>query len=127
MGTVFKVTLAGTLTTLHTFNGIDGYDSCTVSDHERILYGTTDQGGENSGGTIFSLSTGLGPFVKTLPASGKVGATVKILGTNLTDATSISSQRHCRGIHGCLGFADHDHRPHRCDHRYISDYDPGTC
>jgi uncharacterized protein (TIGR03437 family) len=33
---------------------------------------------------------GLGPFVKTLPTSGKVGATVKILGTNLTGATSVT-------------------------------------
>jgi uncharacterized protein (TIGR03437 family) len=33
---------------------------------------------------------GLGPFVKTLPTSGKVGASVKILGTNLTGATSVT-------------------------------------
>jgi hypothetical protein len=33
---------------------------------------------------------GLRPFVETLPASGKVGAAVKILGTNLTGATGVS-------------------------------------
>jgi uncharacterized protein (TIGR03437 family) len=33
---------------------------------------------------------GLGPFVKTLPTSGKVGSTVKILGTKLTGATSVT-------------------------------------
>jgi len=32
---------------------------------------------------------GLGAFVKTLPASGKVGSGVKILGTNLIGATSV--------------------------------------
>jgi uncharacterized protein (TIGR03437 family) len=32
----------------------------------------------------------LGPFVETLPTFGKVGAAVKILGTNLTGATSVS-------------------------------------
>jgi hypothetical protein len=36
------------------------------------------------------LSVGLGPFVETLPTSGKVGATVYILGTNLTGASSVS-------------------------------------
>jgi len=33
------------------------------------------------------LSVGLGPFVKTLPGSGKVGVAVKILGTKLTRAS----------------------------------------
>jgi hypothetical protein len=33
---------------------------------------------------VFNLSVGLGPFVKTVPATGKVGATVTILLTNLT-------------------------------------------
>lgn len=33
---------------------------------------------------------GLGPFVKSLPGSGKAGAAVKILGTNLIGATSVS-------------------------------------
>ena len=41
-------------------------------------------------GTVFSLSVGLGPFVETQPTSGKVGAAVKILGTNLTGATSVT-------------------------------------
>jgi hypothetical protein len=33
---------------------------------------------------------GLGPFVKTLPTSGSVGAALDILGTNLTGAMSVS-------------------------------------
>jgi len=41
-------------------------------------------------GTVFSLSVGLGPFVKTLPTSGKVAAGVMILGTDLTGATSVT-------------------------------------
>ncbi|HUE03068.1 MAG TPA: IPT/TIG domain-containing protein, partial [Bryobacteraceae bacterium] len=35
-------------------------------------------------------SVGLGPFVETQTTSGKVGAAIKILGTDLTGATSVS-------------------------------------
>ena len=45
---------------------------------------------DNGCGTVFSLSVGLGPFVETQPTSGKVGAAVKILGTDLTDATKVT-------------------------------------
>jgi len=33
---------------------------------------------------------GLGPFVETLPTSGKVGAAVKLLGNNLRGTTSVT-------------------------------------
>jgi uncharacterized protein (TIGR03437 family) len=33
---------------------------------------------------------GLGPFVETQPTSGKVGTAVKILGTDLTGASSVT-------------------------------------
>ena len=39
---------------------------------------------------MFSLSVGLGPFIETLPTSGKVAAKVKILGTDLTGATAVT-------------------------------------
>ena len=45
--------------------------------------------GTSNKGTVFRLSTGLAPFVKTLPISGKAGIVVKILGTKLTGATSV--------------------------------------
>jgi hypothetical protein len=41
-------------------------------------------------GTIFRLSAGLKPFIETVPAGGKVGATILILGNDLTGATSVS-------------------------------------
>jgi hypothetical protein len=41
-------------------------------------------------GTVFSLSVGLGPFVKTQPHAGNVGAAINILGNDLTGATSVS-------------------------------------
>jgi uncharacterized repeat protein (TIGR03803 family) len=54
------------------------------------LYGTTSFAGKDLDGTVFSLSVGLGPFLETQPTSGKVGAGVNILGTNLTGATSVT-------------------------------------
>src|ERR1022692_1853568 len=95
-GTVFKITPGGTLTTLYSFCSESG---CTdgqypyaglVQDTNGDFYGTTTQKGGAASGTVFSLSVGLGPFVKPRPPFGKVGAAIKILGTNLTGATSVS-------------------------------------
>jgi uncharacterized repeat protein (TIGR03803 family) len=91
LGTLFKVTPSGTLTTLYSFDGAHGsLPSALLQDTNGKFYGTTNSGGANGDGTVFSLSVGLGPFVETQPASGKVGAAVKILGTALTGATSVT-------------------------------------
>jgi uncharacterized repeat protein (TIGR03803 family) len=96
-GTIFKITPGGTLTTLYTFcSQTDCTDGALpyaglVQDTDGDSYGTTWVGGSNitDDGTVFRLSVGLGPFVKPRPPYGKVGAAVKILGTNLTGATSV--------------------------------------
>jgi uncharacterized repeat protein (TIGR03803 family) len=95
-GTVFRITPGGTLTTLYSFcsqtNCADGagpFDGL-VQDTNGDFYGTTYGGGTHDDGTVFRLSVELGPFVKTLPTSAKVGKAVKILGTDLTGATSVS-------------------------------------
>jgi len=91
-GTVFQITAGGTLTTLHSFDVTDGSEPIggLVQATDGKFYGTTFYGGASGAGTVFSLSVGLGPFVETLPTSGKVGTTVIILGNNLTSATSVS-------------------------------------
>jgi uncharacterized repeat protein (TIGR03803 family) len=99
-GTVFRITPGGTLTTLHSFDGTDGAYPYAglVQATDGNFYGTTNESGDlscsGSGGlgcgTVFSLAVGLGPFVKTLPTSGEVGAAVMILGTDLTGATSVT-------------------------------------
>jgi len=95
-GTLFKITPSGVLTTLKSFcsdsnctdgvNPLGGVMQATNGD----FYGMTTGGGAKSEGTVFSLSESLGAFVETQPTSGKVGAAVKILGTDLTGATSVS-------------------------------------
>jgi uncharacterized repeat protein (TIGR03803 family) len=94
-GTVFKIGPNGDLTTLHSFcaqsNCTDGYyPDGLVQATDGNIYGTTTAGGINNGGTVFKISLGLSPFVETLPTSGTVRATVYILGTNLTGASSVS-------------------------------------
>jgi uncharacterized repeat protein (TIGR03803 family) len=101
-GTVFKITPSGVLTTLYSFcsqnNCTDGSspNAGLVQATNGVLYGTTTFGGTTSGGgsngagTVFSLSVGLGPFVETQTTAGKVGGAVRILGTDLTGATSVS-------------------------------------
>jgi uncharacterized repeat protein (TIGR03803 family) len=99
-GTVFEITSNGVLTTLYNFCS---QPSCTDGEYpiagliqatDGIFYGTTLNGGATpctyGCGTVFSLSIGLRPFVKTLPISGKVGREVAILGNNLTSATSVT-------------------------------------
>jgi uncharacterized repeat protein (TIGR03803 family) len=100
-GTIFKITPGGRLTTLYRFcsqagcaDGVNPYVQL-LQDTNGDFYGTTGNGGEycvTGGlcGTVFRLSVGLSPFVKTQTASGKVGAEVKVLGTNLTGATIVS-------------------------------------
>jgi len=93
-GTIFKVAPNSPVTVVYNF----GYSPYTGDPEAALLqatdgnfYGTTLYGGTDQvDGTVFSLSTGLGPFVKTLPTAGAVGATIRILGTDLTGASSVN-------------------------------------
>jgi uncharacterized repeat protein (TIGR03803 family) len=89
-GTIFKITPG--LRTLHSFDSADGTNPSAglVQATDGNFYGTTSAGGAENDGTAFSLSVGLGPFVETLPTSGKVGTPAIILGNNLTGATSVT-------------------------------------
>ena len=61
-----------------------------VQDTNGTFYGTTYSGGTSNLGTVYSLSMGLKPFIKINPPAAKVGATVTVLGTNLTGATKVT-------------------------------------
>jgi uncharacterized repeat protein (TIGR03803 family) len=96
-GTLFKITTTGKFKTLHNFDSKDGsyLYAGLVQGTNGKFYGATYAGGSSTAcpygcGTVFSLSVGLGPFVETQPNSGKVGAAVRILGTDLTGATSVT-------------------------------------
>jgi uncharacterized repeat protein (TIGR03803 family) len=91
-GTIYRITSTGAIATLHDFDGSDGSgsNSALLQATNGKLYGTTTSGGTGGGGTIFSLDLGLDPFVKLLPARGKVGKIVRILGNNLTGTTGVN-------------------------------------
>jgi uncharacterized repeat protein (TIGR03803 family) len=90
-GTVFEMTPSGTVTTLHSFDFFDGSLAYGLTQATNgTFYGTTQGGGSNISGTVFSVSTGLDPFVETIPTVGNVGGAVLILGNNLKGATKVS-------------------------------------
>jgi uncharacterized repeat protein (TIGR03803 family) len=79
-GAIFKLATTGKLTTLYNFCS---QPSCTDGSfpHAALaqaadgrFYGTTSAGGDADGGTIFSLSAGIGTLVKTRPASKHAAA-----------------------------------------------------
>jgi uncharacterized repeat protein (TIGR03803 family) len=88
-GTIFEITPTGAFTVLYSFDGSDYTNpGRLVQGTDGNFYGYT--GNEYFPGTIFSLSTGLGPFVSFIRASGKVGQSAEILGQGFTGATSAS-------------------------------------
>ncbi len=100
-GTAFKITPKGALTTLYSFCSRSGCadgdtpNAGVILDTNGVLYGTANEGGTSTNclggcGTVFGLAVSLGPFVETLPTSGKVGRSVEVLGTNLTGSTGLS-------------------------------------
>ena len=95
-GTVFRITPTGVLTTLYSFcqltNCSDGEipTAGLLQATDGVFYGTTQQGGQNNDGTIFSLNTGLAPFVSFIRNPAKVGQQFGILGYGLTGTTTVS-------------------------------------
>jgi uncharacterized repeat protein (TIGR03803 family) len=57
-GTIFRITYAGTLTALHSFNSTDGDhpDYTLVQATDESFYGTTIAGGANGEGTVFKIT-----------------------------------------------------------------------
>jgi uncharacterized repeat protein (TIGR03803 family) len=96
-GEIFQITPEGAFKVLYSFcseagcaDGRSSYSRLIQATDGNFYGATSDDGGGNNGGTFFKLSMGLAPFVETIPASGKVGTQVEILGSDLTGATSVS-------------------------------------
>ena len=90
-GTAFAMTTTGKLTTLYEFKG--GSDGTgpwgLVQDTGGGFYGTTPVGGSANEGTVYSVATGIKPFVRLVTHYGKVGTTVDLIGQGFTGATGV--------------------------------------
>lgn len=92
---IFSITPDGTFTVLHTFDKATEHSASSglVQSTDGSFFGGTGNEGQCSNGkcgTLFHLSVGLGPFVRTLPNVGTVGRVIGILGNNLTGVTSVT-------------------------------------
>jgi uncharacterized repeat protein (TIGR03803 family) len=98
-GAIFRISPTGALETLYSFcaqtNCTDGATAwgALLQATNGIFYGTTYGGGNSSCqdcGTVFSLNTGLGPFIALDRAVGKVGQVCGILGQGFTGTANVS-------------------------------------
>lgn len=91
VGVIFRITPAGAYSILHNFDGTHG--SCPASapmQHtDGKIYGLA-AGGKSGKGVAYSFDLGLGPFIKTVPTTGKVGKAVGILGGGLRGTSNVS-------------------------------------
>lgn len=73
-GSVFRLTPAGTLTTLFSFSGTDGLGPAAglVEGVDQALYGTTASGGSGNFGVVFKVTTA-GVFTKLVDFTGASG------------------------------------------------------
>ncbi len=94
-GTVFGMTLAGQLTTVHSFVKTDGafpYGGL-VEGSNGILYGATSFGGSEYNGTIFSLPLGLNPTKEKQRSSRKTEVSRGFRGVDPQTATGAEGNR----------------------------------
>ncbi|MGA8429296.1 MAG: choice-of-anchor tandem repeat GloVer-containing protein [Candidatus Sulfotelmatobacter sp.] len=91
-GSIFVVRQDGTLTVLYTFSGVDGAMplAALFQATDGKFYGSAYSGGLLGLGSVFSFSMDLSPFIEILNTSGKTGASVPILGDDLTGTTSVA-------------------------------------
>lgn len=96
-GTIFRVSSAGVLTTLYNFCASDfecddgsNPEAGVIQATNGIFYGSAGSGGSLGVGTLYSLNTGLVPFVALVRPFGKVGETGGILGQGMTGTTAVA-------------------------------------
>ena len=75
-GTVFKITTAGAVTTLHTFTGSDGRNPLgpLIRATDGNFMARTQLGGTSNDGTVFKITTG-GTFTTLYNFAGSDGST----------------------------------------------------
>ena len=87
-GTVFKMDVSGSLTTLHTFSGADGVSpsAALIRASDGHLYGTTLSGGASGFGTVFRMDP-TGNFTTMHSFNGPDGASPQAALVQASDGT----------------------------------------
>jgi uncharacterized repeat protein (TIGR03803 family) len=91
-GATFEIVPSGIVTTVQNFDGNNGSFPLAglLQATNGSFYGMTSYGGADNDGTVFSLSTGLGPFVAFVGRTGKIGQAAQIVGQGFTAALGVS-------------------------------------
>jgi uncharacterized repeat protein (TIGR03803 family) len=97
---IYQITPSGTFRTVHTFCG---NQSCPYGDApyaglfqstNGVLYGTTIAGGTSNTctncGIVYAYDLDLPVFVQAVPATGKVGQAILVLGKQFSNASSVT-------------------------------------
>jgi uncharacterized repeat protein (TIGR03803 family) len=90
-GVIYRATLAGAITPLHSFSLSEGYNanSQLMQHTNGRLYGGTAAGGTFNQGIFYSFDAGLPPFVSYLPTYGRAGGEAQILGQGFSDTSKV--------------------------------------
>jgi uncharacterized repeat protein (TIGR03803 family) len=91
-GIVFQLTPAHQYNVLNSFLFRDGRETyAALAQHTNgKFYGNAAYGGRYNDGTIYTVDTGLEPFIALVVYTGQVGGTVQILGESLKSATAVT-------------------------------------
>lgn len=96
-GSVYEMgtTKKGTFSVVFDFasgpgNQVPVPDSPLLTHTNGLMYGSTDEGGPNQSGTVYSVNQGLQQFVTIQTKTGKVGTSVNILGQGFSGATNVA-------------------------------------
>jgi uncharacterized repeat protein (TIGR03803 family) len=92
LGAIFQITTSGQYKVLHTFSAIVGSSpAAALLQHTNgKFYGTAARNSRNRAGSLYSLDTGLGPFIALVRYTGRIGQPVQILGQGLTGSTAVT-------------------------------------
>jgi uncharacterized repeat protein (TIGR03803 family) len=90
--TLFQITTAGTFTLLQTLTSQEGagVGAALLQHTNGKFYGTGYAEGGGGGGALFSLDTGLAPFVSLVKNQGRAGSLAQIIGQGLTGSTGVT-------------------------------------
>jgi uncharacterized repeat protein (TIGR03803 family) len=93
-GALFEITTGGSFTLLYSMNAHQGgaIGTALLQHTNGQFYGTAYVGGPGNEayGTMFSLNTGLAPFISLVKNQGRVGSVVQILGQGFTGSTAVT-------------------------------------